>query len=87
MRQKGITDPQAYFASYDFDKLPTFYEFVQHLINCPVEDYNAHWQPITALCPLCQEDFHYQFILKVHSAPLWNLTVFLDTFAMVISYT
>ena len=33
MRDKGITDTKAYFDSYDYDQVPTFYEFVQHLIH------------------------------------------------------
>ena len=41
MRDKGITDPQSYFKSYDYDQLPTFYEFVQHLIHDKVSCDNS----------------------------------------------
>ena len=33
MRDQGIAHPKAYFESYDYDQVPTFYEFVQHLIH------------------------------------------------------
>ena len=47
------------------DKVPIFWEFVQELISTHPEDYNVHWQPISALCFVCEHQYNY--VLKLET--------------------
>lgn len=42
--------------------LPTWWEFIQHVINTKPEQYDEHYRPVYILCATCS--FSYNFIIK-----------------------
>ncbi|XP_018027558.1 carbohydrate sulfotransferase 13-like [Hyalella azteca] len=48
-----------------YKDVPTFPEFVQYLLETPVEDYNEHWRPYHVICRPC--DVPYNVVLKLES--------------------
>ncbi|XP_018008802.1 carbohydrate sulfotransferase 11 [Hyalella azteca] len=48
-----------------YKDVPTFPEFVQYLLETPVEDYNEHWLPYHIICRPC--DVPYNVVLKLES--------------------
>ena len=49
-------DPDPSRAEF-LDRLPTFWEFVQFLLNSNPGDYNTHWRPISLMCSPCSVTF------------------------------
>ena len=47
------------------DKLASFWEFVQELVNTSPTTYNVHWKPISLMCNVCQHDIDYNYILHL----------------------
>ncbi|KAL7644196.1 UNVERIFIED_CONTAM: hypothetical protein RMT77_005022 [Armadillidium vulgare] len=42
---------------------PTFPEFVEYLVNTPIQNYDLHWMPYYAVCHICF--IPYRFIVRV----------------------
>ena len=47
------------------DKLASFWEFVQELVNTSPTTYDVHWKPISLMCNVCQPDIDYNYILHL----------------------
>lgn len=46
-------------------KEPSFVEFVEYLIETPMDKYDEHWKPIFVLCPPCH--FNFDIIVKMET--------------------
>lgn len=46
-------------------KEPSFVEFVEYLIETPLDKYDEHWKPIFVLCPPCH--FNFDIIVKMET--------------------
>ena len=46
-------------------KEPSFVEFVEYLVETPVDKYDEHWKPIFLLCPPCH--FNFDVIVKMET--------------------
>ena len=46
-------------------KEPSFVEFVNYLLDTPVERYDEHWRPQYILCPPCH--FNFDVIVKMET--------------------
>ena len=44
---------------------PSFVEFVEYLIETPLDKYDEHWKPIFVLCPPCH--FNFDIIVKMET--------------------
>ena len=44
---------------------PSFLEFVEYLIDTPLEKFDEHWKPIFILCPPCH--FSFDIIIKMET--------------------
>ena len=44
-------------------KEPSFVEFIDYLLDTPVENYDEHWKPQYLLCPPCH--FNFDVIAKM----------------------
>jgi len=41
------------------ERLPSWWEFIQHVLNTNPSSFDEHYRPITLLCQTCQYDFNY----------------------------
>merc|ERR1712029_103255 len=49
-----------------FDKRePSFVEFVEYLIETPLDKFDEHWKPVFILCPPCH--FNFDIIIKMET--------------------
>ena len=46
-------------------KEPSFVEFVEYLVETPIDKYDEHWRPIHLLCPPCH--FNFDVIVKMET--------------------
>ena len=46
-------------------KEPSFVEFVEYLVETPIDKYDEHWRPIFLLCPPCH--FNFDVIVKMET--------------------
>ena len=46
-------------------KEPSFVEFVEFLLETPVEKFDEHWKPMFMLCPTCH--FNFDVIVKMET--------------------
>ena len=51
-------------------KEPSFVEFVEYLVETPVDKYDEHWKPIFLLCPPCH--FNFDVIVKMETFTRWD---------------
>ena len=51
--------PGPMIENYRVQELPSWWEFVQHLLHTPSDKYDPHWRPFSMFCSVCFLPYNY----------------------------